>query len=315
MNNLIISYEQGYHNWYVSEFYKYFHNKITQETNVKLTYLPISQFAKIFGKELNNNFGNIFNWYNLIIYNKDTEKFFIHSWYDYAPEILNYSIENNFNLVKFSCVSNLTDSIIDEYKNRIIIQPSVYCLENWDDIDYILSVNEHSYRLNKAYFNGLNYGIRELVLNKLSKNEFFNIKIKNNQSDFRQKKDYYLELSNHNFGVSLNGAANICYRDLELFGLGIINLREPFKSKTYNPIINGVHYIEFFSKDLINKILINDDVSSIIDNKVNELLDLYNSSYYGEIRKESKKWFIDNCLPENQYNILVSFLEDFNIFE
>ena len=37
----IISYEQGYTNWYVSEFYKYFHKKLLDNINLDIEYISI----------------------------------------------------------------------------------------------------------------------------------------------------------------------------------------------------------------------------------------------------------------------------------
>ena len=314
MDKLIISYEQGYNNWYVSEFYKYFHKKLSEITNIQFEYVSLRDLSNKFGKEYTNQTGSIFNWFNLVIYNQTTDKFFVHSWYDYAPEILKYSVNNDFNVVKFSCVSNLTDSIIEEYKDKIIVQPSVYYVENWKDIEYILSTESSSLKDNRAYFNGLNHGIRENILNSLSNNSFFNIRTKGNPEHFRQKKDYYDEVSKHKFGLSLNGAANICYRDLELFGLGVLNLRQPLNSKTYEPIVKDVHYVEFINDDLVNKILDKENIDSIINDKVGELLEFSTTKQYNDMIEESKKWFIKNCLPENQFKTIVSFFDDFNIF-
>ena len=314
MDKLIISYEQGYNNWYVSEFYKYFHKRLSEITNIQFEYVSLRDLSHRFGKTLNNQTGNIFNWFNLVIYNQTTDKFFVHSWYDYAPEILKYSVTNNFNVVKFSCVSNLTDSVIEEYKDNIIVQPSVYYVENWKDIECILSTEKSSFKDDRIYFNGLNHGIRENVLNSLSMNSFFNIKTKNNPEHFKQKKDYYDEVSKHKFGLSLNGAANICYRDLELFGLGVLNLRQPLNSKTYEPIIKDVHYVEFINDDLVQKILSKENVDLIIDEKVNEILEFSMTNQYNDMIQESKRWFINNCIPENQFKTIVSFLDDFNIF-
>jgi hypothetical protein len=299
----------------VSEFYKYFHKQIAEQNrNITFEYMSLGELAKKLGKEFTNQTGNIFNWFNLVIYNEVTGKFFVHSWYDYAPEILDYSLSNGFNLVKFSCVSNLTDSIIDRYKDTTIVEPSVYYLENWSDI-HNLKLNEgNTIKKDSAYFNGMNHGIRENVLNALSVNPFFNIRTKNNPEHFRQKEDYYQELSNYKFGLSLNGAANICYRDLELFGLGVLNLRQPLRSKTYDPLIEGVHYKEYITNDLVDRILKKDDVSSIIDNTVNEIIEFSTTKEYDEMISISKKWFEDNCLPENQFKIISSFLDDFNIF-
>jgi hypothetical protein len=312
---LIISYEQGYDNWYISEFYKYFHSKLSDNSDIEFEYMSLRQLSLNFNQEFQTHSSTIFNWYNLVVYNPNNEKMFIHSWYDYAPEMIEFSVNNNFNIVKFSCVSNLTDKIIDKYKDNFIVQPSVYCLENWSDIDMITSITKPKVRQNKAYFNGLNHGYRENIMNCLSNNEFFNIRTKVNPKHFRQKNDYYSELSNYNYGVSLNGAANICYRDLELFGLGVLNLRQPLNSKTYVPLIKNIHYIELFDDNLCDQIIFNhNNPDKVISEKVEELMDFSTTKEYDNIINESKKWFIDNCLPENQYNILVSFFENFDIF-
>jgi hypothetical protein len=314
MDKLIISYEQGYNNWYVSEFYKYFHKKLSEITNIQFEYVSLRDLSNKFGKEFTNQTSSIFNWFNLVIYNQTTDKFFVHSWYDYAPEILKYSVNNNFNVVKFSCVSNLTDSVIEEYKDKIIVQPSVYYVENWNDINLINNTSKTEPKLDKVYFNGWNHGLRENILNALSNNDLFNIRTKNNPEQFRQKIDYYSELSKHNFGLSLDGAANICYRDLELFGLEVLNLRQPLKCKTYNPIIKDVHYLEFIDDEMIQKILQKDNVESLIDDKVNELLEFKTTKEYHNMIQESKNWFLNNCLPNKQFDIILSFFEDFDIF-
>jgi hypothetical protein len=312
---LIISYEQGYNNWYVTEFYKYFHSKLSDNFSIDFEYVPLHVLCLKFNQEYKTHSSTIFNWYNLVIYNPNNERMFVHSWFDYAPEIIRYSIVNNFNVIKFSCVSNLNDNIIDEYKNKIIVHPSVYYLENWSDVNTITSMNNSNVRQNRAYFNGLNHGHREKIMNFLSKHKFFNIKSKSNPEDFRQKNEYYSELSNHNYGVSLNGAANICYRDLELFGLGVLNLRQPLNSKTHNPLIKNIHYIELLDENFTNQIIFNDDnPDEIIMKKIEELMDFSITSEYKDMIDESKKWFIDNCLPENQYKILVSFFDNFDIF-
>jgi len=313
MDKLIISYDIGYNNWYVSEFYKFFHQTLLETSMVKFEYVPLKDLAIRYGKELSNHTSSVFNWYNLIILNPKTEKFFIHSWYDYATEIPEFALSNNINLVKFSCVSNLTEEIIEKYKGRIKIQPSVYYLENWSDLSLIEKFKDIKLKKNKSYFNGLIYGYRENIKNTLSKIDFFNIKNKTNPNDYQNKTDYYKELSSYKFGLSLNGAANICYRDLELFGLGVLNLRQPLKSKTFNPLIKDIHYIEFLDNDLFDKIIKNENVNQIINEKINQLLEFQSTNEYSEMITESKKWFLENINPRNQFNILKSFLDDYTI--
>jgi hypothetical protein len=312
---LVISYDQGYNNWYVSEFYKFLHKKLDSENNFEFEYVSLRELSTKFGKDFSNHYASIFNWFNFVIYNPLNEKMFIHSWYDYAPEIIHYSIQNDFNVVKFSCVSNLTEDVIQKYKNIITVEPSIYYLENWSDIQYIQNLQHQQAKITKSYFNGLNHGLRQNIMSFLSKNDFFDIKSKTNPSDFRQKNQYYEELSNYKFGLSLNGAANICYRDLELFGLGVLNLRQPLNSMTYNKLEKDIHYIEFLDDDLTNKIIYNnnENVEKIIESKVNELIEFSNTQEFENIISESKKWFVENCLPENQYRIILSLLNNLDI--
>lgn len=314
MEKLIISYDFGYHNWYVGEFYKYFHEKIVENENVNLEYIHLREFSKRFGEEMNHN-SPLFNWYNLIIYNENNGKMFVHSWYDYAPEILNYCLDKNINLVKFSCVSNLTDNIIEEFKEHTEVCPSVYCLENWSDLTFLLNCrNESKKNIEKIYFNGAAHGIRENIINAISNYEFFDLRVKSNPEYFREKRDYYKELNDYKFGLSLNGAANICYRDLELFGLGVLNIRQPLRSKTYNPIVKDVHYKEFITNEFVDTIINKGDIGTKIKNLEKDIKDFYENKEYDYMINESLEWFNNNCLPEKQYNIILSFLNKFDIF-
>lgn len=315
MDKIIISYDVGYTNWYVSEFYEYFHQKLVEVSNIKIVYVPLRELAIHFGQEQNNHKSTIFNWYNLILFNPTSEKFFVHSWYDYAPEILEYSVTNNFNLVKFSCVSNLSEEIIQKYESKIEVVPSVYYLEGWSDLKSIDSLKDNKLKTNKCFFNGLSHGYRENILRSLSTNNFFNIKIKTNPEHFQNKQEYFNELSTHKFGLSLNGAANICYRDLELFGLGIVNLRQPLKTKTFNQLIEGIHYCEFLGDDLFKCIIDGIDINKSIDLKIEKLLDESSQGTLKNIIEESINWFNSNCLPENQFKIINSFLHNFEILK
>jgi len=303
----IISYEQGYNDWYVSEFYKYFHNSIQSKLNINLTYEPISLFANRFNHVLDNNSDSLFNWFNLILYNKNTEKFFVHSWYDYSNATIEWCNKRQLNIVKFSAVSNISKFLIDKYS---YVCPSVYYLENWSDHDLISNFNNNIKNYEQIYFAGMAHGIRENILNVLKQYDNFNIYIK--PHTIKQKKDYYNELSQHLYGLSLNGAANICYRDLELFGLKVLNLRSPFESNTHNPLLENIHYINFIDENITNKILNYQNIDIEILNKIEEIRNL---QYKENIIQNAYEWYVDNCLPINQFNIIFNFLEELTILQ
>jgi hypothetical protein len=308
MCEYIISYDFGYQNWYVSEFYKFFHHKIEEKTKIKFEYMTISELSEKLGYPYNKHSDSPFNWFNLIIMNKKNEKMFIHCWYDYSNATIEYCVKNNLNVVKFSAVSNLSDEYIKKYE---FIQPSIYYLENWSDHDLILQLRKHEKTNDKIYFAGLNHGIRENIMNKLKTyNEF---EIYSKREEFREKQKYYEELSDCKFGLSLNGAANICYRDLELFGLGVINLRENLICNFYDPLIENEHYFKFMDNEIVSKIWHNQPVDEIIQEKIKFFNDFYKTKEYNEMTEKSYEWFVKNCTPNNQFDILYSFLDNLEI--
>ena len=139
--------------------------------------------------------------------------------------------------------------------------------------------------------------------------DFFLIKDRRTPNENLDNTSYYDSLSKFKFGISLNGAANICYRDLEIFGLGLINLRQPLKTLTKNQIIKDEHYIEFFDEEFIKILLVDQNAKSIAEKKFNMLLDKYNLNYLREISQNSRAWYLNNCFPDKQYEILLELTE------
>lgn len=309
----IISYDLGYTDWYVSEFYKYFHSRLVQEnSNAVFEYLPLKELANKFNVEYNSNI--LFNWFNLVIFDPRTEKFFIHSWNDNAPMVLDECAQLDIDLVSFSCVTNVkNDDVIEKWKNKVTINPSVYSLANWSDHLSIRIVSEKVDRIPKAFFNGLLHSHRGFIKELFEHNPFFIIKSR--QEYNKQGFEYFNEVSDYKFGLSLNGAAHICHRDIELFGMKVLNLRETLHSKTHTPLQKDIHYFEFINKSFYFEILNKtENVKHILEEKLQELEKFTNTSDYTDMINESNKWFLENTLPENQYKIISSFLQEFTIF-
>lgn len=314
-NKYIISYSHGYNDWYTSEFYKYFHKRLIEETNINIEFIPLHELAQKHNSHMDNhNSYTLFNWFNLIIFNEKTQKYFIHNWSDNSPMMIEYCMNNNIDLVSFSCVTNVKDdNIIEKWKNKVKIHPSVYCLNNWSDHHHIKSNASKVNRKHKVFFNGLVHSHRSYIMNFLNQNSLFDLKSRHD--NWKVGFDYFNEVSDYKFGLSLNGAAHICFRDLELFGMNILNLRQPFLSKTYNPIIKDVHYIEFVDDNFLKEIFNNSlNANNILKDKIDQLENFVNTNDYSNMLNEANKWFIENTLPENQFKIIYSFLEDFTIF-
>lgn len=313
IKKIVISYFDGNPNWYVSEFFKYFHAELKRTSGVEIEYISLKDLALRYGKPFEHNVSSVFNWYNLILLNERTEKWFVHSWYDYAPEMVNFCKRDGFNLVKLSTVSKLTDVEIAKYPN--VFQPSVYFLENWSDLQLIEQFRLEPKIHKKIYFNCLAHGIRKRVMEALSEHDGFTLLDKSIKGQYREKHAYYRELSSNKFGLSMNGAAYICYRDLELFGLGVLNLRQPLTVNTYEPLKCGIHYRNFLDDVTVDRILYHGDAKSLIEQKVSSIMEFCDSNEYNDMIRESRLWYLRNCIPENQFKIIASFLEDFTILE
>lgn len=316
--NLRISYTNLYHNWYVGEFYTEFHKKLMTLDNVKVEYVSLSDLSQYYNipSDYSNGFPSIFNPYNLIITNKDSSKTFVHSWHDYAPAtLIEGSGIEHLNVVKFSCVSRLDESIIKNNKTKITIEPSFYLLENWNEHMLIENNRLMAKKSNKIFFNGLCYGERSFFKKVLDNSNFFDFKRKDSP-DYKSKEDYYKQMSSYKYGLSLDGAAKICYRDIEYFGMGILSFRERLNVITHEPLLPDVNYIELIDDDIKSKISNHVFETYIIDKletKVSEIISDNEKIQY--IINNSRKWYEKNCLPENQINLLLSFLENFSIFE
>jgi hypothetical protein len=305
---LTVSYDLLHSNWYVGELYHRFFNFLEEQGHT-VEYVHIRELAKRYNN-LDPGVSCIFSVYNLIITNNNTNKTFIHSFYDGAPCMMddNSGIKN-FNVAAFSCCSNLTQSVYDIYSQKYNIYPSFYILENLTDLNYIEKYKNNTDRDNTVFFNGLCYGHRERFKIMLQDNLNFVIKDKSVREEFNEKPNYYEELNKHKFGLSLDGAASICYRDIEYFGMGILNLREPLDVLTHEPLIKNVHYISFVDSSL-NQLLYDDRNKDDFNKVINEKLhDIIKKDQYKEIIYTSKKWYEKNSKLESQIDIFYSFLQ------
>lgn len=312
----LISYNHLSWNWYVGEFYVKFH-ELLKSKKINVEYQHIHDLARSHGCNpgyTSSNTPSIFNDYNLILTNKKTGKSFIHSWHDYAPAMLckNGDI-SKLNVAMFACCSRLTQDIIDN-NNQIKIQPSFYILENYDEHTFIEKFKNKEKTINLAYFNGLHYGFRSNVAKFLSNSNKFLIKKKD--VDWLPKEKYYEELSNYRMGFNMDGAAMICYRDIECFGLGILLLREKIRNIFYEPLVEDKHYVNLFSGVDMSKILYDEschgELIKIIDEKVNEAL---KPEKFNFIINNARSWYEKYCLPENQLNLMYSFLNDLTLLD
>lgn len=312
--SIIISYNLYQQNWYVGELYHSFYLNLL-ENKIDAKYIDIQHLCQKYNETFNynNQYPSLFSIYSLIVLNTDKEIGFVCNLSDYAPLILEHkSAINKLNIKFFAMCSNLTNEHISRYSEYKII-PSFYILENWSDYSIINQFyNLQSTKINKCYFNGLSYGYRSNYINQLRSNAFFDFKDKTQLSDFRQKEEYYKDLSQSRYGLSLNGAAKICYRDLELFGLGVLNVREPLEILTKDQLYPDIHYKIVLDDFIRNNIYYPEKTNEIIEKFLFNINQISNSEY-DFIIHNARQWFINNIDPHMQISFLKQCLIENNI--
>lgn len=300
------------YDWYVGEIYNYIANKFIQKySNINFTIIDLYEYQKKYNlSDYGQHFPSILNKYNLIFHNINNNKTFINSLNDHAPFCFYPGGgAENFDIKTCSFCSNYTEENI-----RPILKynpvPSFYILENWSDLDRIKKYRGIVRSKNKAYFLGLIYGRRLDFMNIFASSELFDFYDKSNPSFFKNKDDYFAELSQYSMSFSVDGAAKICHRDIESLGIGNLLIRESLEIQTYNPLIPNQHYLELITSEEKPILFGIPNILKILEDR---LFTAINSNQYKDIIQEGIAWYEQNCTPDNQFSIIESISKNLEI--
>lgn len=183
----------------------------------------------------NNNYGHKNGPHHLIIENVATKKYKVVTYWDRAYELLDDKCDwdNSNCLGVYSSVNAKSHKII----------PSSYSTYNLNIETAINSSDKYFFhKTNKGLlFRGYLHGSRFFIGNL---NQYKDaITIENTRVSY---EEYIQELNIHLIGLSLNGSAEICNRDMEILGVGSVLLRPELKTTDFcNPLVAGLHYVPF----------------------------------------------------------------------
>jgi hypothetical protein len=184
----------------------------------------------------NNNYGHRTGPHHLIIENTKTQKYKVITYWDRAYELLDDKCDWNNN----NCMG-VYSSVNAKSHNKII--PASYPTYNTIIENTISECNKRFLdKLNKTLvFRGYLHGSRFLIGHL---NQYQNIiTIDDKRLSY---EEYIQELNSYMIGLSLNGSAEICNRDIEILGVGSVLLRPELKTSYFhNPLIAGKHYVPF----------------------------------------------------------------------
>lgn len=218
----------------------------------------------------------------MTIKNVENNKYFIVSYWDRAIELTwegnGWDVKNMVELITSS-------GVYDD----ILFTPLSYVCHSYEfqknaqknKIDFDKKNND------KLLFRGYLYGNRNEMRNY--KPEYF--------TDIKKPKIEYLnELNNYKICLSLDGAGEICNRDIEILSVGSVLLRPKLNQKFHNELIPNYHYVS------VDKI--GDPVKQfdLILERYNEIKNDY--EFLSFIANNGNNWFTKNGTIESNVEIL-----------
>jgi hypothetical protein len=146
---------------------------------------------------------------------------------------------------------------------------------------------------NELVFRGFLYGQRYALANSK--------KIKIVDEKIMPENLYFDDLTKNKVCLSLNGAAEICNRDIEILSAKSVLFRPILKQKFHNDLIPDFHYVGFEYNDDPNIQV------DIILEKYNEIKN--NDEYLTFISENGYKWFLENGTIDANVKILTEIID------
>lgn len=258
----------------------------------------------------------------MIIENDENKKYFIISYWDKLSDLkkTNWDLEN--------CVEIFTSSGVhtdDFYYKPLDMDytPISYVttiIDNERLIEELYSEKQiiHNNPSNgitgRIYPNKLMFrGYLYLFRKHLESDNRFNILNGRVQENYLDYRDYIRELNKYNLNLSLNGAGEICYRDIEILGLGTALIRPKLTAKFHNELIPDYHYISIdFSSIEWDSFEYPDprywtQLSDKLYERFMEIKD--DLDFINYVAENGRKWYEDNGTTECNAKIIVSLMD------
>ena len=278
--NIEIGYEYPHSQWSVFHVFKGFHEILTSgNPSVNFNYLN-------FGTCDNRCAQNIYSPHVMTIKNKDNGKYFIISYWDNIEDFNH--ISNGWDPDR--CVNIFTSSGVHSDNSKVV--PLSYLPYNIITEKFSKLSKPFDEKSNcELFFRGYLYGIRKEIYD-IGKIHLTDSKI--------SITDYLHELDVNEISLSLNGAGEICNRDIEILSMRSVLLRPKLSQKFHNEFIDGEHYISF---ELDNDPNIQ---SKIILDKFNKIKN--DKKLLKKVSDNGYEWYCNNGTIKSNIDILTNII-------
>lgn len=275
---LQVSYQYPFTNWSVFHvFHNYFY-WLKQQYNYEFDYIDS-------GSKYDGNPCSYYSPHIMVFKNLDNHKYIIVSYWDVAEE-LSCAVHgwNDSKRVQLITSSGI-NSIIEYTPFSYLCYSKLFDRLSSNALDIEKKQN------NQLFFRGYLYGKRyDLFLTKL-------IEMTNKILPIDQ---YFQEINNNKICLSLNGAGEVCNRDMEILSAKSVLLRPKLHQKFHNELMPDYHYIAFDTSNDAK------EQAQIIIDKFNEIK--YNIELLKYISYNGYEWYKNNATIKANVNILTKIL-------
>jgi hypothetical protein len=248
----------------------------------------------------------IYGHHHMIIENISNKKYFLISYWDKMQDIASHNGWNNDKLIGLFCSSGMHQE--DTYYKPLNkhYTPFSYIVATNQNLSLINRIENHSNELrlmpDKLSFNGSLYLFRDF----LSKDNSFNV-----GRQYLQAPDYIQSLHKNCVNLSINGAGEICYRDMEILGVGSALFRPKLTNQFHDPLIPDHHYISYDYDEIKNI----SDKNKFFKAQRDIMLDRWNEikkdrDYIDFVAKNGRDWYERN-VPIEMHASLAKQILDF----
>lgn len=146
------------------------------------------------------------------------------------------------------------------------------------------------------WFKGECYNFRSIFANdnRFNVNHIVGPPKRHDYSSFIQ------ECSNQQIGLSLNGLGEVCFRDMEYFGVGTVNIRTTLRCEFHDTLIPNYHYIEVPVKDIPRE----NYYKILLERFHTRYLEVYkDKDYLQYVADNARLWYIKNGTTQGNIDL------------
>lgn len=311
MKQLDLYFEVPHNSWFVSNLFAAIAEKLQENySNIKFK-IHASNYSTL--KENSN----IWSPHLFTIKNPENQKYIVTSFWDKSIELF-FNIHSDVSkVVQVITSAGLNEEEYNKHKN---LYSTHYHLPNFNEIytpytyiPYSKDIAEHIETIfnsthkplysDKVVFRGDLYCQRKELASSLFHN---NIKIiREKLSPFEYLQEQYQQ----QLCLSLNGAAEICHRDIELFGLGKAVMRLELNVNFNDPLLPNIHYISL-GKSKFPEIPSPAMTNILKDNIINTYTEnINNQDFVNFIGKNAREWYMRNCTLLNAATLFMRLVK------